>query len=117
MNVNEFITNLVLDASLLVGNPNGNCILLGCKEWKEYVDGKATGNTIGIKANVGCPKNMYQTLEGIKIKGAKMNFTNEQLREKGGQPIVLKGLQGKFYRDNTGEYKLSCTADGFEVVS
>lgn len=114
--MNEFILNLVLTALQLVGNPNGNCILLSFADWKEFVDGKATGNIIGIKLNVVCPANMYMKLV-VKIKGGKSTVTNEQLQQKGGQAIVLKGLQGKFFRDNTGAYQLSCTADGFEVVS
>lgn len=115
--MDELILSLVLNAHQLLGNPNGNCVLLSFREWKEYVDGKLTGNILGIKTTVSCPTNMYLRVEDIKVKGAKLNLTNEQIRGKGGVPIILKGLQGKFYRDNTGAYRLSCTADGIEVVS
>lgn len=113
--MNDFILNLVLTALQLVGNPNGNCILLSFADWKEFVDGKATGNIIGIKLNVVCPTNNYMKLV-VKIRGGKCTLTNEQLQQKSGQPIALKNLRGKFYRDGNGSYQLSTEADGFEVA-
>ncbi len=89
--------------------------MLGIADLMEFVDGKPTNNVIGQKLTVVCPDNMYEKLT-IKVKGGKPAITNEQLQQKGGQvKITLKNLTGKFYRTNSGEYALSCSADGWEV--
>jgi len=112
----QMLTKIQLTPQQICGNPNGSCILLEISEWKEFVDGKATDNVVGVKLGVVCPDNMYEKLT-VKVKG-KVVLTNEQLQQKGGQlKIAFKNLTGKFYRTNSGEYGLSCSADGFEVVS
>lgn len=115
--MNNIILRLILTALQICGNPNGICVLLAISDLIEFIDGKPTGNIIGQKLTVVCPDNMYEKLT-IKVKGEKAPITNEQLQQKGGQvKISLKNLSGKFYRNNSGEYALSCSADGFEVIA
>lgn len=113
--MNNIILRLVLTVAQICGNTAGAVVLLGIADLFEFVDGKPTNNVIGQKLTVVCPDNMYEKLI-VKVKGGKPTFTNEQLQQKGGQAkIILKNLTGKFYRTNSGEYALSCSADGWEV--
>lgn len=113
--MNNIILKLILTATQICGNATGTVILLGIADLMEYVDGKPTNNVIGQKLTVVCPDNNYEKFV-VKIKGGKPAITNEQLQQKGGQvKIVLKNLTGKFYRTNSGEYAVSCNADGWEL--
>lgn len=113
--MNSIILRLVLTVAQICGNATGAVILLGIADLMEFVDGKPTNNVIGQKLTVVCPDNMYEKLT-VKVKGNKSAITSEQLQQRGGQVnIVLKNLTGKFYRTNSGEYALSCNADGWEL--
>ena len=114
-NSSSIILRLFLTALQICGNATGTVVLLGIADLMEFVDGKPTNNVIGQKLTVVCPDNMYEKLT-VKVKGGKPAITSEQLQQRGGQAkIVLKNLTGKFYRTNSGEYALSCSADGWEV--
>lgn len=113
--MNSIILRLVLTVAQICGNATGAVVLLGIADLMEFVDGKPTNNVIGQKLTVVCPDNMYEKFV-VKVKGGKPAITNEQLQQKGGQAkITLKNLTGKFYKTNSGEYALSCSADGWEV--
>ncbi len=115
--MNNLILRLVLSAMQICGNGTGTCVLLSVGDLMEYVDGKATGNVVGQKYNIVCPDALYEKFT-IKIKGGKPAITNEQIQQKGGQiKANFKNLTGKFYRTNSGEYAISCSADGVEVAS
>lgn len=110
------ITTIILTALQICGNAIGAVILLELAPLYEYVEGKVTQNEIGIKCTVVCIDNQFEKIT-VKIKGLKPTITNEQIAQKGGQVKVnLKNLTGKFYRTQSGEYALSCSADGMEVV-
>lgn len=113
--MNNIILRLLLTGVQICGNTAGAVVLLGVSDLFEFEGGKPTSNVIGHKLTVVCPDNMYEKLT-VKVKGGKPAITSEQLQQKGGQTkIVLKNLTGKFYRTNSGEYALSCSADGWEV--
>ena len=45
-------------------------------------------------------------------------ITNEEIKKNGGTvKIQFTNLSGRFYRSKSGEYALSVTADGIEVIS
>lgn len=111
----NFILRVILTALQITGNANGNCIFLRLALLKEYVDGKISDNIIGVKIDVVCPDNNYEQFT-VKIKG-KYSVLCEQLKDKEGRVISLPDLTGRFYRDNTGSYQLSCSATKVEVVS
>lgn len=100
----------------ILGNQTGTAILLAVADLPEYIDGKSTGNIIGQKYHIVATDNGYEKLI-VKVKGAKPIITNEQIQQKGGQvKITIKGLSGRFYRNNNGELALSCSADSVEVI-
>lgn len=100
----------------ILGNQTGTAILLAVADLPEYVDGKSTGNVIGQKYQIVAIDNGYEKFT-VKIKGSKPLITNEQIQQKGGQVKVnFKNLTGKFYRNNNGDYALTCSADAVEVI-
>ena len=109
------LTKIKLNATQICGNDDGESILLNVSSLEEYVDGKPNGKVIGQKYHIVCPNNSYEKFI-VKIKG-KPVITNDQLQQKGGQvKVVFDNLTGKFYRTNSGEYAVSCNADGMEVM-
>lgn len=111
----SIITSVVLTAEQISGNENGECVLLSVSPLEEYVDGKPSGKVVGQKYHIVCPNNKYEKFI-VKIKG-KPTITNDQIQQAGGQVRgVFDNLTGKFYRTNSGEYAISCNADGMEVI-
>ena len=111
----NFITSVILIAEQISGNENGECVLLSVSPLEEYVDGKPSGKVVGQKYHIVCPNNKYEKFI-VKIKG-KPTITNDQIQQAGGQVRgVFDNLTGKFYRTNSGEYAISCNADGMEVI-
>ena len=110
------VTDIILNTNQITGNENGEAILLNVTNGYEYVNGKATDNVANQKYTVVCPTNGYEKII-VKIKGDKPVITNEQIQAKGGQvKAKFKNLTGRFYRTNSGEYALSASADGLEVM-
>ena len=70
-----------------------------------------------IKYEVVFPENNFEKVT-VKVPGTKPVMTPEELElQKGKVKIKFKNLSGKFYRTNSGEYALSCKADGVEVIA
>ena len=109
------VTEVKLTVSQICGNDEGECILLSVSPLEEYVEGKPSGKVVGQKYHIVCPDRQFEKFI-VKIKG-KPIITNDQLQQKGGQvKVVFDNLTGKFYRTNSGEYAVSCNADGMEVM-
>lgn len=111
------ISNVRLDALQIAGNVEGIGLLIGMTAGFDYVDGKRTDNQSHIKYEVVFQDNLYER-EVIKVPGTKPIVTPEQLeQQKGKIKVKFKNLSGKFYRTNSGEYALSASADGVEVIA
>lgn len=107
------ITNLILLPVQITGNNDATGILLGENPGYDYQNGKRTEIQTHIKYEVVFPENNFEKVI-IKVPGTKPVVTSEQ--QKGKVKVRFKNLSGKFYRTNSGEYALSCKADGVEVI-
>lgn len=112
----KFITTVSLTAEQICNSKDVSVLLVAIREGAEYKDGKATGNIDHYKHDVVLPYNQFEKVT-VKIKGVPV-ITQEQIDQKGGNvKIRFKNLTGKFYRTGNGEYALSASADGLEVVN
>ncbi|MCH5263403.1 MAG: hypothetical protein J1F42_10850 [Lachnospiraceae bacterium] len=111
------ITNFILTPEQIAGNKEGIGILLNITPGYDYVDGKRTENQTHIKYEVVFPDNSFDK-NIVKVAGVKAILTEEQLAQQSGKiKVKLKNLTGKFYRTNSGEYAVTCSAEGVEVIS
>lgn len=111
------ITDLIVTPVQISGNPTGEGRVLKVTNGYEYDSaGNVTNKIIQQKYTVVFPMNGYEKVV-VKVKGDKPVITNEQIQQKGGEvKAVLKNLTGRFYRSNSGEYVLTASADGIEVI-
>lgn len=110
------VTNINLMPTQIAGNAEGAGILLNMTPGYDYVEGKRTDTQSHIKYEVVFSDNAYEKVL-VKVPGTKAIITGEQLAQQSGRiKVRLKNLTGKFYRTNSGEYALSCSADGVEVI-
>lgn len=111
------ITNLILLPVQITGNNDAKGILLGQNPGYDYQNGKRTDMQTHVKYEVVFPENNFEKVI-VKVPGTKPVMTPEELElQKGKVKIKFKNLSGKFYRTNSGEYALSCSADGVEVIA
>lgn len=111
------ISNVKLNAQMIAGNAEGIGLLIGMTAGFDYIDGKKTDNQSHVKYEIVFFENLYQR-EIVKVPGTKPVVTPEQLeQQKGKIKVKFKNLSGKFYRTNSGEYALSASADGVEVIA
>ena len=111
------ITDITLNTMQLSGNVDGSAIVTGIVPGYEYADGKRTDNVTHMKVETVFPNNKFEKVT-VKVKDLKLPISAEQLEQAGGQKKVkFKNLTGRFYRDNTGEYRLSASADSMEVLA
>lgn len=110
------ITNLILLPVQITGNNDATGILLGQNPGYDYQNGKRTDMQTHVKYEVVFPENNFEKVI-VKVPGTKPVMTQEQIeQQKGKVKVRFKNLSGKFYRTNSGEYALSCKADGVEVI-
>lgn len=99
----------------ILKNTTGEASLYKVADVKEFVDGKPTNNIVGQKLYVLSPDENDSPLV-IKVMG-ESKITNDLIRQKGGVVKVrCTNLVGKFYRDNRGEWTLTCIAEDAEVI-
>ena len=111
----KFITSIGITAEQICHSKDTTVLLVSVREGAEFKNGKPTGVIDHHKYDVALPFFQFEKVP-VKIMGAAL-VTQEQLEQKGGSiKVRFKNLQGKFYRTNTGEYALSASADGLEVV-
>lgn len=110
------ITKINLTPEQISGNVEGRGILLDEADGFEYVDGKKTDKKTHIKIFAVFPDREFEKTI-VKIPGTKPVVTKEQLAQQSGKlKVRFKNLTGRFYRNNNGEYALSCSADSVEVI-
>ena len=110
------ITDVKLTVLQIAGNTDGSGILLNMIPGYDYLDGKRTNTQTHIKYAVVFPANAFEKVQ-VKVSGTKPVATVEQLAQQSGRvKVKFKNLTGKFYRTNSGEYALSCSADSLEVI-
>ena len=111
------ITDVTLTPAQIAGNIDGIGVLLGETPGYDYVNGKRTDTQTHMKEEVVFLDNNFEKVV-VKVPGTKQLVTGEQLaQQKGKIKVKFKNLRGRFYRTNSGEYALSCSADGVEVIS
>lgn len=111
------ITDIKLTVEQITGTSDGSALAVGIADGFEYVNGKRTENQTHKKVEAVMPNNKYEKVT-VKVDGVKNPLTPELIAQGGGTvKVKFKGLTGKFYRTNSGEYALSCTATGVEVVA
>lgn len=109
--------NIELNPEQITGNKEASGLLIDIKPGYDYENGRKTDIQSHIKYTSVFPDNGFEKLV-IKVPGTKPILTEEQfIQQKGKVKIRFKNLSGKFYRTNTGEYALSCNADGVEVIA
>lgn len=98
---------------------NGEAILLGSKPVYLYENGRKVDTVVAQRYHVLNEANDYEHLQ-IKANGSEPIIKNEDLekmKQTGTKVKVrFKNLVGKFYRKDTGEWVLSYSADGVEVI-
>lgn len=110
------VTDFNLTTEQISGTVDGKAIVTDMIPGYEYVDGKKTENITCMKLTSVFPENGYEKIV-VKVKGTKIPLTKEQIVQKGGKVNVkYSNLTGRFYRTNSGEYALSASADGLEVM-
>lgn len=107
------VKDIILTPVQITGNNDATGILLGENPGYAYQNGKRTDTQTHIKYAVVFPENNFEKVT-VKVPGTKSVMTPEQ--QKGKIKVKFKNLTGKFYRTNSGEYALSCSADGVEVI-
>lgn len=111
------IKNLILLPVQITGNNDATGILLGQNPGYDYQNGKRTDMQTHVKYEVVFPENNFEKVT-VKVPGIKPVVSEEQLGlQKGKIKVKFKNLSGKFYRTNSGEYALTCSADGVEVIA
>lgn len=108
-------TDIKLIPVQIAGNTEGTGILLNMAPGYDYIDGKRTDTQSHIKYEAVFPDNAFEKVL-VKVPGTKAIITGEQLAQSGRAKVKFKNLTGKFYRTNSGEYALSCSADAVEVI-
>lgn len=110
------ISKIQLTPEQISGNVDGSGILLSMAPGYDYVDGKRTDTQSSIRYEIVCVDNFYEKIL-VKVPGTKPIVTEEQLAQQSGKlKVKFKNLTGRFYRTNSGEYALSCSADSVEVA-
>lgn len=111
------ITDIKLTTEQIAGVNDGNALAVGITDGYEFVDGKRTEHQTHKKVEAVMLNNKYEKII-VKVVGIKQSLTAEMIAQSGGTVKVrFKNLTGKFYRTSSGEYALSCTADGVEVAA
>ena len=111
----SLLTKVILNAEQICNSKDLSVLLVAVREGAEYKDGKPTGNIDHHKHDIVLPFSQFEKIT-VKVKGAPI-VTQEQIDQKGGSmKIRFKNLTGKFYRTGNGDYELSASADGLEVV-
>lgn len=110
------VTDFIVPADQITKTAEPKAIVTDINPGYEYVDGKKTENITCMKLTSVFPENGYEKIV-VKVKGTKIPLTKEQIIQQGGKVNVrFKNLTGRFYRTNSGDYALSASADGVEVI-
>lgn len=109
------ISDLTIISKQIFNSTDETALLLEIRKGVVFENGKATDKIDHYKYDVVLPQNKYEKIT-VKISGDAL-VSNEQIAQKGGAvKVKFKNLTGKFYRMSNGEYALSASADGLEVL-
>lgn len=106
------ILKLELTPEQISGNSEGEGIALDVSNGYEYKDGQKTDNVTYKKVRTVFPNNGYEVLN-VKVLDLKLPIAEGQQNE---VKVKFKNLRGKIYRTSNGDYAVSATADGLEVI-
>lgn len=109
------ITDIKLTVTQIAGNAEGTGILLNMAPGYDYVDGKRTDTQSHIKYEAVFPDNAFEKIL-VKVPGKSVVREEQLVQQNGKLKVKFKNLTGRFYRTNSGEYALSCSADSVEVI-
>lgn len=113
MNVNE----ITLTPAQIAGNAEGIGNLRYERLGYDYVNDKRADTPTFMYEEVVFLDNDFEKVT-VKVPGTKPLVPAEQLKQQKGKiKVKFKNLRGRFYRTNSGEYALSCSADGVEVIA
>ncbi len=106
------ILKLELTPEQISGNSEGEGIALDISNGYEYKDGQKTDTIAYKKVRTVFPNNGYEVLN-VKVLDLKLPIAEGQQNE---VKVKFKNLRGKIYRTSNGDYAVSATADGLEVI-
>ena len=110
------VTDIKLTVMQIAGNAEGTGILLNIAPGYDYVDGKRSDTQSYIRCQTVFVDNAFEKVS-VKVPGTKPVVSEEQLAQQSGKlKVRFKNLTGRLYRNQNGEYALSCSADSVEVV-
>lgn len=97
------------------GNDEGEGIVTDISNGYEYKDGQKTDIVTYKKVRTVFPNNGYEVLN-VKVLDLKLSMIEEQIQQQREVKVKFKNLRGKIYRTSNGDYAVSATADGLEVI-
>lgn len=109
------ILKLELTPEQISGNSEGEGIALDISNGYEYKDGQKTDIVTYKKVRTVFPNNGYEVLN-VKVLDLKLSMIEEQIQQQREVKVKFKNLRGKIYRTSNGDYAVSATADGLEVI-
>lgn len=111
------ITDIVLTADQITNSVDGIALVGDVADGYEYSDGKRAETPSYKRVTVALPKRKLEQIV-VKVMDMKIPLTPELLEQKSGSvKVKFKNLSGRYYYDREAkEYKLSCKADGLEVL-
>lgn len=108
------IKDIILNSEQIFGTTDGTAIAISVTPGYDYVEGHRTDNQTHVKVEAFSKK--YHEKVRVKVKDMKTALTNELIAQQGGEvKVKFKGFSAKFYKTNSGEYALSCSAEAVEV--
>lgn len=111
------ITDIVLTQEQITNAADGIMQAVDITDGYDYVDGKRAEFPSFKKVIMVLPKRKFERV-AVKVYDLKLPLSSEMIEQKGGSVKVrAKALVGRFYFDREShEYKLSCKAEGLEVL-
>lgn len=90
-------------------------LLVGCRPYKKFVDGKPTDVTEGNTYTLVCPNHGYEKLT-VKVAEATPAIPPESIDSKAPIKVKVIDLGIRIYKDHSGEYNISAKATRIEVA-
>lgn len=111
------ITDIILTQEQITNSTDGIMQAVDIADGFDYVDGKRAESPSFKKVTMVLPKRKFERVV-VKVYDMKTAISPELIEQKGGSvKVKAKALSGRFYMDRESrEYKLSCKADGLEVL-
>ncbi|UYJ46315.1 MAG: hypothetical protein OGM16_16210 [Lachnospiraceae bacterium] len=111
------ITDIVLTQEQITNAVDGIMQAVDITDGYDYVGGKRAESPSFKKVTMVLPKRKFERVV-VKVYDMKIPLSSEMIEQKGGSiKVRAKALAGRFYFDRESrEYKLSCKAEGLEVL-